>query len=286
MKFCFVILHYKIADDTIECLESINRLKDDCNIVIVDNASNNGSIEKVEEVYGLQMNVTIIKNKENLGFASGNNVGYQYARDVLKADFIAVSNNDILVDTSDFIKRVADLFDSTEFYVAGPDIESLIDHKHQSPMNAPLSGVQEIKKEIWRYRILYFLSRLQVYELLKGKAGKRNDLQEEQIEIKTEREGVALHGAFVIFSPAFVKREEYSFRPGTFLYMEEAILYDYCTRKNYKMVYTPGVKVYHKEDASTNSLFNAAKSKREFVFINMIRSLKVYCNEIKNVHKM
>jgi len=76
MEFCFVILHYKTAEDTIECVNSINRLNDECSIVIVDNASNNGSIEKVENEFKTLSNVTIIKNRENVGFAAGNNVGY------------------------------------------------------------------------------------------------------------------------------------------------------------------------------------------------------------------
>lgn len=280
MKFCFVILHYKTVEDTIECVNSIHRLNDECSIVIVDNASNNGSIEKFENKFKTSSNVTIIKNRENLGFAAGNNVGYQYARDELKADFIAISNNDIIVETSDLINKVVTLFEETGFYIVGPDIESLIDHKHQSPMYDILSDLKTVKKEIWRYRALYALSRLNLYDLLKGEQDKNRKVSYKGVE-EENKENVVLHGAFVVFSPNFVKVEDHAFRPGTFLYMEEAILYEYCTKKDYKMMFTPNIKVFHKEDSSTNSLFSAKKEKREFVFKNMIQSLKVYYTVLK-----
>ena len=53
-------------------------------------------------------------------------------------------------------------------------------------------------------------------------------------------------------------------------------LYRYCMSHNYKMVYTPELHVLHKEDSSTSSMFNSDRKKREFVFKNMIKSLKVY----------
>jgi len=166
------------------------------------------------------------------------------------------------------------------FYIAGPDIESLIDHKHQSPMVDILPDLKSVNKEIWRYRALYALSRLNLYDLLKGKQKKNRNMAHKDV-VEENRENVVLHGAFVVFSPNFVKVEEHAFRPGTFLYMEEAILYMYCSSKDYKMIFTPSIKVFHKEDSSTNSLFSAKKEKREFVFKNMIQSLKVYYTVLK-----
>lgn len=283
MKFCFVILHYKTEEDTIECVESISKLNYNYNynIVIVDNASNNGSIEHIEKRYKSRVDIIIIKNKENLGFANGNNIGYQYAKNELNADFIAICNNDIILNTNNFISRVKEIYDDTGFYVAGPDIESLIDHQHQSPMQSTISKINIIKKEIWRYRLLYILSRLNIYDLIKRKSRKKVKESNKKTEFNKQKENCVLHGAFVIFSPKFIKNEEYSFRPGTFLYMEEFILYRYCMNKKYKIIYSPFVKVFHKEDSSTNSLFKFSKDKREFVFCNMIKSLKVYCNILK-----
>ncbi len=274
MKFCFVILHYKTADDTIECIKSIEMLNDKAYIVVVDNASNNGSIEKVEKICNQYDNIHIIKNNENLGFAAGNNVGFRYAKNEVGADFIAVLNNDIIVPDKEFIHQVEALYADTKFDVAGPDIESLADHGHQNPMLTTVLSVKAVDKEIFRYKVLAIVNKTGLYEKLK-----KNRLEAEKTPVKkTEKrmENVTLHGAFVIFSKNFIDREEYCFRPGTFLYMEEAILYRYCMSQDYKLIYDPDIKVFHREDSSTSSLFTASKDKRDFVFSNMVKSLKVY----------
>lgn len=274
MKFCFVILHYKTADDTIECIKSIEMLNDKAYIVVVDNASNNGSIEKVEKICNQYDNIHIIKNNENLGFAAGNNVGFHYAKNEVGADFIAVLNNDIIVPDKEFIHQVEALYADTKFDVAGPDIESLADHGHQNPMLTTVLSVKAVDKEIFRYKFLAIINKTGLYEKFK-----KNRQEAPKMPVKkTEKrmENVTLHGAFVIFSKNFIDREEYCFRPGTFLYMEEAILYRYCMGQHYKLIYDPDIKVFHKEDSSTSSLFTASKDKRDFVFSNMVKSLKVY----------
>jgi GT2 family glycosyltransferase len=164
-----------------------------------------------------------------------------------------------------------------EFHIAGPDIESLVDHRHQNPKKDTISDLKKARQEIWRYRLLYILSRLGLYDWFKGKGPMKDVNRALAIAPNEVQENVILHGSFVVFSPKFIENEDFCFRPGTFLYMEEAILYRYGKCKGYKMVFTPLAKVYHKEDSSTNTLFNANKQKREFVFKNMIRSLKVYC---------
>ena len=275
VDFCFVVLHYKTADDTIECIKSIQKLSDRSSIVIVDNASNNGSIEKVQKMFESCDDIFIIKNKDNLGFAAGNNIGYKYARNVLKAKFIAISNNDIIVDSNDFITYCTKLFEKSDFFVMGPDIESMVDHGHQNPMKAKNPDPKRIRKEIARYKILYILNKIGIYESLRRKISvEKNAVSNSSMLVM--QENVQLHGAFMVFSPNFIKKEEIAFRPGTFLYMEESILNLYCKKMGYKTIFSPDVKVFHKEDSSTNSLFTATREKRSFVFRNMVKSLKVY----------
>ena len=49
-KFAFLLLHYKNADVTMECINSIMKEEKDekYDIVVVDNASKNGSIEQLK----------------------------------------------------------------------------------------------------------------------------------------------------------------------------------------------------------------------------------------------
>lgn len=274
MKFCFVILHYKTHEDTIKCVESIQQINGEKAIVIVDNASNNGSIEIIENRFNSFQNIYILKNQYNLGFADGNNVGYKYAREELKADFVAITNNDIIVETKDFINIIITEYTKSPFHIVGPDIVSLVDGGHQSPMIKEQRSALGVRKEIIRYRALYMLSKMGLYDLLKRENKERFKSVIHKQPLKETN--VQLHGAFVIFSPDFVRLEETSFRSGTFLYMEEAILYHYCISNNYSTLFLPDIVVRHKEDSSTSVLFSATKQKREFVFKNLIKSLRVY----------
>ncbi len=275
MIFCYVILHYRTDTDTVDCVESIIKLDSSSEIVIVDNASNNGSIERVENRYANEKRVHILKNKNNLGFASGNNVGYKYAKTVLKADYIAISNNDIVIKTNKFSTLIDEFYKKNQFEILGPDIVSVVDGGHQNPMEETLVSKGKVQKEIWRYRFLLFLSKCGIYDILKpnrvSKTGSSRKKCVENIQMD-----VMLHGSFVVFSPLFVRNEDISFREGTFLYTEEAILRKYCRIKGYRMAYNPFLIVEHKEDSSTNSLGYTSKRKREFIFRNMIKSLSVY----------
>ena len=62
-------------------------------VIVVDNASTDNSIKFLEENY-LKF-VRIIKNRDNFGFAKGNNIGIQAA----KGEFIVTLNNDIQADS-------------------------------------------------------------------------------------------------------------------------------------------------------------------------------------------
>ena len=78
MDVVFVILHYMAIDVTMKSVEYITENIDtnQYHIVIVDNASGNGSGEELKAFYLDRGDVTVLINEENLGFAKGNNVGF------------------------------------------------------------------------------------------------------------------------------------------------------------------------------------------------------------------
>lgn len=280
MKCGFVILHYLTANDTIECVKSIeDKCGGGCEVVIVDNCSNNGSIEEVER--GLEYkNIHIIKNDENLGFARGNNIGYSYCRNALGLETIIVCNNDTIIKTNNIISRIKHDVERYKAAVIGPDIESLVDGGHQNPMMQIDLSQGYIKKEIRRYKLLYIFEKIHVYNLLRReKKEKRIDGAEKAAsEIRTD---IQLHGAFLIFTEYFTSKMMLAFDERTFLYMEEAILRERCKKNNLVMLFDPNIRVLHKEDSSTNAENNNEHNKRLFVFKNMIKSLKVLGEYLK-----
>ena len=99
-----MILNWNGAEDTLNCLKSIKKLKINnlkLKIIAVDNASSDGGAIKIEEFFtehgSLFTEHMFIKNEQNLGYSGGNNVGIREALKG-KADWVLVLNNDTLVD--------------------------------------------------------------------------------------------------------------------------------------------------------------------------------------------
>lgn len=94
MDLSIIIVNYKTLELTSNCLDSIyeaNMKGIDFEVIVVDNASEDGSIEAIEGHYP---QVKIIKNTENLGFSKANNMGIRGS----VADFILLLNSDTIVE--------------------------------------------------------------------------------------------------------------------------------------------------------------------------------------------
>jgi GT2 family glycosyltransferase len=90
-----------------------------------------------------------------------------------------------------------------------------------------------------------------------------------------EMEQVKLHGSAVIFSPDFIKRYDEAFYPETFLYCEESILYHLANKNGLVTVYYPQVKIFHKEDVTSDYLNKREHQKRRFYLKHNIQSANV-----------
>lgn len=98
-----ILVNYNNTKDTIECISSIIKSETiSYKIVVVDNASSEGSIDKIES-FGDK--VTLIKNQDNLGFAKANNIGIEYALNH-GARFVMLLNNDTIVENGAISKMV------------------------------------------------------------------------------------------------------------------------------------------------------------------------------------
>jgi len=122
-----IILNYNVKDLLLQCLESIFKNKkasDKWQIIVVDNASSDGSAEAVKGRWKIATPpkyeilagrndevIELIENKENLGFSVGNNVGVKKA----KAPVLLFLNPDTEVVNGAIGK-------SLEFLLSNPDI--------------------------------------------------------------------------------------------------------------------------------------------------------------------
>ncbi|NUU59624.1 glycosyltransferase family 2 protein [Paenibacillus agri] len=101
MSISIVIVNYNTKEITSRCVDSFlyNRVDDnDVEIIIVDNASTDGSSIYLQEKYSQRENIRIILNEKNLGFGLANNIGVKVA----KGNYIAFANSDTYVESFNF----------------------------------------------------------------------------------------------------------------------------------------------------------------------------------------
>ncbi|MDD4353352.1 MAG: glycosyltransferase family 2 protein [Candidatus Nanoarchaeia archaeon] len=87
-----------------DCFDSLVKQEyKNIEIIFVDNASSDDSVNFVKKNYSKKLNLKIIKNKENYGFAKANNIGAKIA----KGEFLLLLNNDTKVpkNTLDIIMK-------------------------------------------------------------------------------------------------------------------------------------------------------------------------------------
>jgi len=255
VKFAFIILHYCVMDDTVECVESIRNRIDisQYHIIIVDNYSPDGSGKVLAERYRHSKDITVIHNKENMGFSRGNNVGIRYAR-IHDYDFIVVLNNDTYLIQDDFAAVIQEEYKKSHFAVLGPKVYDPEGYNGTSPLvEAEYTGLEQRKViyKMWKRKywetligISYFREKFR--SNIKSNDKRQNPLSEKYIE------NVPLHGCCLVFSPMFFKYFE-GFEELTFMYGEETILKMNCDMYSLKMVYNPKLKIYHKEAVSTKA---------------------------------
>ena len=101
-KVSFVILSFNTIDYTKTCIDSIrNTCYNKCyEIIVVDNASTDGSVEWLSE----QEDIILIKNSENKGFPAGCNQGIKAASP--DSDIFLLNNDTILLENSLFWLRI------------------------------------------------------------------------------------------------------------------------------------------------------------------------------------
>lgn len=77
MKIFIVVLNFNSKNLLANCLKSLKKIKTSHYRIVVDNNSSDGSLEVARK--SLRKDDQVIKNKKNLGFAKGNNVGIRWA---------------------------------------------------------------------------------------------------------------------------------------------------------------------------------------------------------------
>lgn len=280
---CFIILHYMVIEETIQCIKNLQNLKCDKKIIIVDNASTNNSGKKLKEIYSSDNNIDIILNERNVGFAQGNNIGCEFAKNRYNPDFYIVMNNDVEIQQENFIEEIYRIYAEDEFDILSPDIYSTSQNVHQSPKSLSRTSLEKAKKLKNKYyiKIKYktlsklrcLLKNIKILKKLLYLINKNN------IDYSKKYYDVPLHGACFIFSKKFVQKRKNVFFDKTFMYYESEILDYECNLYGFKEVYDPSIQVLHHQNVSTNNIFKKNVDKALFMSKQNYNSICEFLNE-------
>lgn len=216
-----IILNWNGLKDTIECLESIEKVDyPNYGVVVADNGSTDGSLSALRKLFP---NVEYLDNGSNLGFAGGNNraIDYVLSKDV---DYILLLNNDTVVHP----------------YILTALVNGSVVHS-KGGIFGPKMYYYERKNTIWCAGGYWQESALRFEEYGYG--------EEDQGQYDYLRRVDWIVGC-AMFIPAKVIAEVGLLDADYFLNNEEI---DYCSRiKNagYDCVYVPEAKLWHKVSVS------------------------------------
>lgn len=308
----FVILNYKTYQESIACAESILATQSypDIQVIIVDNGSKNGSVEKLEAHFAREARVHVVASEENLGFAKGNNLGIAYAREHFAPDFIVAANSDIIFEQPDYCEKLIEVYERKPYAVLGGDIIDASRTQHFNPVAKERAyTIPYMRKQIlvsegkaWMFRLI------KLFHLKKAVAGHYGivtneegaDVRDGSKNLTTrevggksvaadscvaeEMEGVLLHGCCMVFSKDFLQEFE-GFWPETFLYAEEEIVYYLARKKRMRVLYTPEVTCMHKEAVTTNQIYRDFCDVKIFYFSNVARSYWKFLKLMKEMER-
>ncbi len=111
-KLCFVILNYKQSEYVISNVKRILKIYPRSSIVIIDNNSSDGSLENITHEFMENTNVKIYGNEENTGYAKGNNLGVQKAKEAFNPEYVAIMNPDVELIDDELVPKILKAFEN------------------------------------------------------------------------------------------------------------------------------------------------------------------------------
>lgn len=266
----FVILHYRAIDTTINCVDSIKALCGDKHIIIVDNASPDGTGKRLLERYADDGGVTVLLSESNEGFARGNNIGTLHAYRNHEPDFVVVLNNDVEIPQADFIPKLHEIYNEHPFDLLGPDIVSVFSGIHQNPKYLRGCSLQSVRKKREYVRrsqnpILMLLSSGEKMNPAYWRMLQRRRREKMGIDSSLAAEGVVLHGSCVVFSRRYLDDHPQPFYPKTFMYYEMEILEWLCRQEGRVLRYDPAVSVLHYQYVASKMEYASIMRRSKFV---------------------
>lgn len=262
-----LILNYNTAQDTVNCIESVERHNTaPVKYIVVDNGSPDrqsvlalerflestfaGRYLKTDGPVGVLPYMTFLPSPSNDGYAEGNNKGLRLAFDDPEITHILVINNDILL-TEDILPA---LLDASERLPRCGIVSPLLYRKDGETLE--LNCARRCPSNI-SVMLPFLLHNRDMGHILTRNGDKNQILTDSPDLLRSEAIEIDLPSGSCMFVNKDLFRKMDGFDPGTFLYYEENILFKKTEALQLKNYCIPGVSAIHLGAHSTRMSSNS-----------------------------
>ncbi len=249
----FVIILTYNNEKTIEALlSSIFPLKSRFKIIVVDNKSGDKTVQKVKK-FGF---AKLIRNKKNIGFSAGNNVGIKYALEN-HADVVLLLNPDTVIPKTflkNFEESTLPLLENSSIGIVGPKI-------------------YDEKGMLWSVGGKLDEKRYSAYLIGHGK----EDLGQFNFDVGMD---------YISATAIFIKKEVFEkigkFTNDYFLYYEDVDFCQRALRAGFKLIIDPNIPIIHHASSSVgknSSVMQYYMARNHMLFLERFAPLKIKLRE-------
>ncbi len=254
MKLSIIIVNYNTYNLTKQTIESIIQKEHafEYEILLVDNASSDGSIEKLQQEFNELMFKGILQifiNKANLGFAKANNIGIRVAN----GEYILLLNSDTVVNEDCLELCIKQMNENTNIGALGCKVvlpDGTLDHACKRGFPTPKVSFYYLLKLHKRDPIKY--GQYDALHLHEDEAGEVDSLM----------------GAFMLM-PKAVLNEIGLLDEDFFMYGEDIDLCYRIKEGGYKILYYPKAQITHHKGGSS-------KKKRTKVIYDFHKAMWIF----------
>ncbi len=229
MDVSIVIINYKTYALTKQCIETVLHYTKsiEYEIIVVDNCSDDGSINKLQEDFPC---IIAIENEQNLGFGRANNVGIERA----SGKYVFMLNSDTLLVQNAILEMYNFMENHGEYGACGCNLIDKEGNLNLSYGNLPSLSYEFLQLGLYRLCRNYYRNKLSVGQTIK--AG--------------DPKNVGYISGADIFMRKSIFDEIGGFDKNIFMYFEETDLFTRMKKTCIKSCVLPEVKIIHLEGGS------------------------------------